>query len=91
MSLTVGVSLFVAGLALTTVRRRNIRAFTVGVCAGAASLSHYAVIGISTIAGAGLLLLILAPICGLIGLTAGILLGAYVAGTKFAVDEPATE
>ncbi|MEO3761517.1 hypothetical protein ABGB19_24965 [Mycobacterium sp. B14F4] len=72
LAVTVGLSLFVAGFAFTAWQPSNLRTFTLGVCAGAASLSQYAVIGISTVAAAGLLVLITAPICGLAGLSAGV-------------------
>jgi hypothetical protein len=65
--------------------------FTVGVCAGAASLSQYAVIGVSMAAAAGLLLLILAPICGLVGLTAGIFVALAFRGRTSAVDDAVAE
>jgi CrcB protein len=77
LSVTVGVSLFLAGFAFTALRKSNLRTFTLGICAGAASLSQYAVIGVSTVAAAGLLVLIIAPVCGLVGLSAGIFLALF--------------
>ena len=58
----------------TAFGKSNVRAFTVGACAGAASLSQYAAIVVSTVAAAGLVLLVLTPLCGLLGLTAGVFL-----------------
>ena len=86
-SLTVGICLFVAGFVFTAVRKGQVRVFAVGVCAGAASLSQYAVIGVSTVAAAGLLLLVLAPICGLAGSAAGMFVALALRGDAPAVDE----
>ena len=90
-SVTVGVSLFVAGFVFTAVPRGHLRVLILGVCAGAASLSQYAVIGVSTVAGAGLLLLILAPTCGLVGLAAGVFAGLAVLKRASAVDAAVAE
>jgi hypothetical protein len=90
-SLTVGVSLFVAGLLVTALRKSHLRVFTVGVCVGAASLSQYAAIGVSTVAAAGLLLLILAPICGLVGLTAGVFVALAFHRRTSPVDDALAE
>lgn len=63
--------MFVAGFTFTALREGNLRAFILGSCAGAASLSQYAAIGISTQAAAGLVVLVLVPVCGLVGACAG--------------------
>ena len=76
---------------MTAVPRGHLRVFVLGVCAGAASLSQYAVIGVSTVAGAGLLLLVLAPTCGLVGLTAGVFAGLAVLKRASAVDAAVAE
>jgi CrcB protein len=91
MSVTVAVCLFVAGFALTALRTSKVRAFTLGVCAGAASLSQYAVVGISSVAAAGLLVLILAPICGLIGLAAGMFAALLFRARTSATEESVAE
>jgi CrcB protein len=90
-SLAVGISLFAAGFILTAGQTSHIRVFALGLCAGAASLSQYAVIGVSTVAAAGLLLLILAPLCGLAGSAAGMLLALTIRGKAAAVDDAVAE
>ena len=91
LALTVGVAFLLAGFAFTAVRSSRLRAFMVGVCAGAASLSQYAVIGVSTVAGAGVLLLILTPACGLVGLSAGVFLALAFRSRTSAVESAAAE
>ena len=90
-SVIVAVSLFVAGFVFTASRKSHLRVFTLGVCAGAASLSQYAVTGVSTVAAAGLLLLILAPICGVAGLAAGMMLSLAIDRRTSAVDDAVAE
>jgi fluoride exporter len=90
-SVTAGVCLFVAGFAFTALRTSNLRAFTLGVCAGAASLSQYAVIGISSVAAAGLLVLIFAPVCGLVGVAAGMFVALLFRARTSATDESVAE
>jgi hypothetical protein len=90
-SLTVGISLFAAGFLLTTMQASQLRAFLLGMCAGAASLSQYSVVGISTVAAAGLLLLILAPVCGLAGSAAGTFLALAIRRRAGVIDDAAAE
>jgi fluoride ion exporter CrcB/FEX len=91
VSFTVGASLFVIGFVFTAVRHSNVRAFTVGFCAGVASLSQSVIIGVTTVAAAGLVLLILAPICGLIGVSAGAFLALAFRARTSAVDDAVAE
>jgi hypothetical protein len=90
-SLTVGFSLFIAGFVLTAVPQSNIRTFALGICVGVASLSQFAVIGVSTVASAGLVLLILAPLCGLVGFTAGLFVALAFRGQPSGTDDAREE
>jgi hypothetical protein len=68
----IGVAMFVAGMVFTARSHSPARVFIIGVCVGAASLSQYAVLGVSSVAAAGLILLVLAPVAAMAGVTAGI-------------------
>jgi hypothetical protein len=91
ISVTVGATLFVAGFTLAVVRGRNVRAFIIGLCTGAASIVDYSVIGVSSPAAMGLLLLIIAPTCGLVGLAAGTFLALALKVPNSAAEERASE
>jgi hypothetical protein len=79
---TVGMAFLVLGFVLVAVARSHVRTFIIGVCAGSASLSQFAVTGISTTAASGLLFIIAIPLSGLIGLTVGLFLALAVQTRK---------
>lgn len=89
--LTAGVSLFVAGLTFIAVSNDQFRAFTLGLCAGVASLGQLVTIGVTTAATAGLVLLVLGPLCALIGLSAGVFLALSVRARTSPTDGAVTE
>jgi ABC-type Fe3+-siderophore transport system permease subunit len=86
VSVTAGAALFVAGFSLIAVRDDKARAFIVGISAGAASLGQFATVAVTAAATTGLLLLIFAPICALLGVGAGVTFALSLQTRTTAVD-----
>jgi hypothetical protein len=86
VSFTAGAALFVAGFSLIAVKNDKVRAFIVGISVGAASLGQFATVAVTAAATTGLFLIILAPICALLGVGAGVIFALSLPARTTAVD-----